>query len=144
VPLKSYNVLPLDDTRPMVFQAIQISMMRVAHQAIGTITTDTPEAFRRFLKSADASYSKELHLHSPGGDLVAALELGQLIREAGLSTYVGRSIPLEGLMDVYDYNRPVCASACAYAFLGGVTRSFGVDAVFGVLKRPGFPGGDFI
>src|SRR5690606_8850785 len=54
------------------------------------------------------------------------------IREAGLSTRVGRSIALEGLMDVYDYERPVCASACAYAFLGGTTRSFGPETVFGV------------
>ena len=43
---------------------------------------------------------------SPGGNLLAALKLGELIRNAGYDTSLGE----------------VCASACAYAIMGGVKR----------------------
>jgi hypothetical protein len=60
-----------------------------------------------------------LELDSPGGNLVAGLQLGYVIRELGLATRVpdGKS----------------CASACTYAFLGGldrrVTGPFGIHAM---------------
>jgi hypothetical protein len=60
-----------------------------------------------------------LELNSPGGNLGAGLQLGYTIRELGLATRVpdGKS----------------CASACTYAFLGGLDRRvagpFGVHAM---------------
>lgn len=130
--------LPLTDDRAMRFESVQLSMMMIYHQAVGVITEDTPEAFEAFLASGDADYSKDIHIHSPGGNLLAALRLGEMIREAGFNTIVGRSIPLQGLMDVYQYPEAVCLSACAYAFLGGVTRSYSEEATFGV-HRFGLP-----
>lgn len=50
----------------------------------------------------------QIELNSGGGHLMGALRLGRAIRAAGLSTTVS--------------SRPGCRSACAYAFLGGVTR----------------------
>ena len=46
---------------------------------------------------------------SPGGNIVKALQLGRLIRKLGLDTFQPRAME--------------CASACTFAFLGGVRRS---------------------
>jgi hypothetical protein len=55
-----------------------------------------------------------------------------MIRRAGMNTSIGRSILLDGLMNVYSYPHTFCASACAYAFLGGVVRSYDRDNVYGI------------
>ncbi|KQS57779.1 hypothetical protein ASG32_31625 [Methylobacterium sp. Leaf361] len=116
----------------MRFEAVQVSMMMIHIQATGTIMEDTPAEFDRFLKSDGATYSKDLHLHSLGGNLMAALRLGEMIRKAGMNTIIGRSIPLEGITNVYSYDSATCASACAYAFLGGVTRDYGDQDFYGL------------
>jgi len=116
----------------MRFEAVQLSMAIIYVQAIGIITEDTPRDFEEFLKTEDAHYSRDLMLHSSGGNLMAALELGRQIRAAGYNTSVGRSIPLEDVTDVFQYPKASCFSACTYAFLGGVTRSFSDADEFGV------------
>jgi hypothetical protein len=139
--LSKWTRLPLRDDRPMVFEAVQVSPMIIWIQATGTITQDTPRAFRDFLKTDEAGFTKSLRLHSPGGNLAAGLELGRLIRQAGYNTSVGNSVPLQGdLGQVKERNNPACMSACAYAFLGGVTRSYSNDARYGV-HRFGLQGG---
>lgn len=137
--LSERTKLPLDEAQPMRFEAVQVSMMLIHVQATGTITEDTPNEFARFLKSDEASYSKDLHLHSLGGNLMAGLRLGEMVRKAGMNTTIGRSIPLEGVTNIYSYEEAVCASACAYAFLGGVTRDYGDRDFFG-LHRFGVSG----
>lgn len=124
---------------PMSFVGRQISMHILWVAAEGVITRDTPAAFEKFLRSYDASITNVIEFHSPGGNLAAGLELGRLIRKAKYRTRIGRSISLEGVMDVYVYKNPICASACAYAFLGGVDRSFDEAAVYG-LHRFGIEG----
>ncbi|PDS54982.1 hypothetical protein CO663_32400 [Rhizobium anhuiense] len=57
--------------------------------------------------------------NSPGGNVVKALELGRLIRSAGLSTLQVR--------------QSECASACSLAFMGGVNR-FAEPGSIGVHK----------
>jgi len=130
--------LPANDRQPMKFEAIQISKSIAFLQATGTITKDTPAEFGRFMATDAARMSSDLNLHSPGGDLPAAMELGRAIRKARLNTLIERSIVLEGAMRIYRYKDPVCASACAYAFLGGVSRSYSVDARYS-LNRPAAP-----
>jgi hypothetical protein len=49
-------------------------------------------------------------LHSPGGNVPAALAIGRTIRERGYSTYVG---------DKY-----ICMSSCAMIWLGGINRFY--------------------
>jgi hypothetical protein len=56
-------------------------------------------------------------LRSNGGNLVAGLRIGELIREKGLETAVS-----------YD---AVCASACALAWLGGVKRKMFASSLIG-------------
>ena len=83
--------------------------------AIGEITSTTPLEFEKFLKKHPFRLAA-IRFTSPGGDLFSGLQLGQQIRKEGLNT-----------------EAEVCASACAYAFLGGVKRSFVTSqTVFGV------------
>ncbi|WP_223162583.1 COG3904 family protein [Ruegeria intermedia] len=95
--------------------------------ATGVIDMETPSRFRAFLES-EQNPPSQIVLHSPGGNLAAGLELGRMIREAGLTAHVGRS---ERTFE--SYNAPcdtwydgveagICASSCAYAFLGGRER----------------------
>lgn len=51
----------------------------------------------------------EVWFSSPGGNVTAALEIGRLLRKSGLATRVPSGA--------------ICASACAYAFIGGVFRA---------------------
>jgi hypothetical protein len=86
--------------------------------AVGKITADTPRAFRAYVKDKHMDGDKVL-FHSPGGSLIGGLELARAIRELGLGTYVGTIE--EGTPREFK-NNGVCASACAYAFMGGVRR----------------------
>jgi hypothetical protein len=104
--------------------------------ARGAIDPDTPGRFQetwQFLR-ARQKFPK-IYFHSPGGNLQAALELGRLIRAAGLDTHVGGPY-LEGngigQPPRVMVQRAACVSACAYAFLGGVSRSLGENALFGL------------
>lgn len=86
--------------------------------AEGEITADTPERLREFLENNRAGH---FVFHSPGGNLVAALEMGLLLRESKSSSGVGRTVD-----DGFGWKTTVdghCASACAFAFIGGVDRS---------------------
>ena len=72
--------------------------------AVGTIADATPAAFAEFAK--DNPPDATIEFTSPGGNLIAALKLGALIRARGYDTSLGE----------------ICASACAYSMLGGVNR----------------------
>lgn len=57
-------------------------------------------------------------LHSPGGSVVTALEIGRMLRDAGLDTGVAAA--------------HVCLSACPYILAGGVRRMVSDQAQVGV------------
>src|SRR3546814_11317063 len=70
--------------------------MRISDWSSDVCSSDlTPDRFRRFLTAADiprgARY--EVYLHSPGGNLMAGIELGTIIRDYGFGTRVARSVP---------------------------------------------------
>jgi hypothetical protein len=116
----------------MRFQAMQMSMVISWIQATGTITPDTPKIFEGFLKDNSRWLPSTVFLHSPGGDLLAGLTLGEMIRRARLNTTIGHTIDLEGAMNTYTYPDAYCLSACAYAFLGGASRSYSENQVYGI------------
>lgn len=95
--------------------------------AAGTIDPETPARFKAFLAS-EHPHPKQIVIHSPGGNLAAGLELGRLIREAGLTAHIGRTSRSFDGSDApcgtwYDtVEAGICASSCAYAFLGGQER----------------------
>lgn len=111
--------------------------------ARGEITPQTPEAFREFLETPDSDgmprfEGNQIVLNSPGGSLAAGMELGRMIREHDLFSFVGNPEPDENGSwlsednNLYDYpTAGTCESACAYAFLGGKRRHLIGDSKLG-------------
>jgi len=95
--------------------------------AVGQITAETPARFTEYLAS-QPYVPDQIVFHSPGGNLAAGLELGRMIRADNFTTNIGQTIrettytgtPCNGWAEAVWQG--VCASACAYAFLGGSTR----------------------
>jgi hypothetical protein len=90
--------------------------------AEGEITDETPgdlEAFMRSVGLTENPGGWSVRLHSPGGSLSGGIRLGELIRRLKLGTEIG-STDAEG----HHWKRVPghCASACAFAFLGGLSR----------------------
>nr|MEC9419782.1 hypothetical protein [Pseudomonadota bacterium] len=88
-------------------------------RAEGQITAETPALFSSYLKNEHSDGNKVL-LHSPGGSLIAGLELGELIRARGMETEIGIWKSEGTFGDTVDGG--YCMSACSYAFLGGEVR----------------------
>ena len=100
--------------------------------AEGTIQLDTPEVFKNFLELKKPKGT--VKFNSPGGNLLAGIKLGEMIRSAGLFTAVGKTVGEQSSFDTdtikeqipdglrYKALEGICASACVYAFVGGVTR----------------------
>ncbi|MBI1385296.1 MAG: hypothetical protein GC150_10325 [Rhizobiales bacterium] len=85
--------------------------------AIGRIEPGAASEFERFLE-ANPGRVTTLVLHSPGGSVRDALELGRLIRKRGLATRVT--------------DNGYCASSCPLAFAGGIDRVASEAAWIGV------------
>jgi hypothetical protein len=67
-----------------------------------------------------------VRLDSPGGNLIEALRVGELIRTWGLNASVGKTLGEQrewGSVYSETLVPGQCASACAYAFLGGEKRT---------------------
>jgi hypothetical protein len=93
-------------------------------QADGEIVPETPTAFESFYHSL--KYPPDtVRLNSLGGSLTAGVTLGEKIRTLGLNTEVGST------QGEADKTAGTCASACAYAFLGGKARFLAENARLG-------------
>jgi hypothetical protein len=112
--------------------------------ADGVIEADTPQAFVDFAK--EASQSRRLRsvifMNSPGGNVVASMELGAAFRRlraavvvAGFASVGSRSGPVSGQ----------CLSACVYALMGATQRVAPPESRLGLhrmsLEAPGDSGG---
>ncbi len=88
--------------------------------ADGVIESDTPQTFVDFLKSGsdDAKLRRVVFFNSRGGNVVASMVFGHILRELRVAGVVGRfeaghdAGPLVG----------ECLSACVYAMMGAVRR----------------------
>lgn len=87
--------------------------------AEGVITRDTLQTFEEFIRDGAP---KLIYFHSTGGDLFTALEFGRRLRELEYSTSVGKTRQSQ-YSDAQEVVAGQCLSACAYLFLGGVSRS---------------------
>jgi hypothetical protein len=99
-------------------------------RAVGDIEDFTAAQFRDFIKAYRLEgQGLTVVFSSPGGDVIAGLRLGREIREQGFNTQVGfpQRLPRGG----YSMRPGDCASACTFAFLGGVER-YAEDDVIGV------------
>lgn len=103
--------------------------------ARGDIEWDSAAALKAFLAAEQVQPQPgrgriEVCFDSPGGDMYGAFQLGELIRATGLDTCVERGYPpATGQGPAVP---AVCASACVFAFAGGVHRMIGPGAVIGV------------
>jgi hypothetical protein len=88
--------------------------------ADGVIEENTPQAFVDFLKSgnSDSQLRRIVFFNSPGGNVVASMVFGHILRELRVAGVVGRFV--QG-----GYGGPYtgqCLSACVYAMMGAVKR----------------------
>lgn len=103
--------------------------------AVGDIDADTGKAFADFVRRNRIAAGSTVVLQSEGGNLLGGLALGTAIRTAALSTSVEQFDAKAGEF------RPggFCASACTYAFVGGLHRSVGAGSRLGVHQVAGPP-----
>jgi hypothetical protein len=101
-------------------------------QATGEITRDTHTLFETFAHSQKFGAGL-VRLSSPGGNLIGGILLGETFRSLKVSTEVGSSAALLNASEpgLADRAPGICASACAYSFLGGIERSLDNDAKLG-------------
>ena len=85
--------------------------------ATGAIQPGTAKVFAAEVEKR-GGYVKTVVLHSPGGSVIDALEMGRLIRQKNFATEVG--------------NGRYCASSCPLVFAGGIARHAGAKATVGV------------
>lgn len=93
--------------------------------AEGEITDGDAKKLLDFIRKNGLEYQNLLVINSPGGSVSAALELGTVMRERGMSIIVGRTkdIEPEGAYRKFQYfEAGTCASACVIVLMGGVTR----------------------
>jgi hypothetical protein len=97
--------------------------------AEGEITSHTPDDFKAFLEREHGGPGI-IRLNSPGGSVIAGLKLGEMFRAGGYSTEVGATHIMSGDPSYWSHatsssraDDGSCASACAYAFLGGLNRT---------------------
>lgn len=90
--------------------------------AQGEIAESTPDAFINFVTQNVGAGN--LHgivlLDSPGGKVVASMELGQAMRRLGMAVIVARPAADQGRDMALAAGR--CYSACVYALMGGRKR----------------------
>jgi hypothetical protein len=78
----------------------------------------------------------DIYINSPGGSLLAGMQIGRLIRKAGATTRIGTlSLDKEGSLGGKAFVKHVngfCHSACSLAFLGGLYRYADSGDMYGV------------
>ena len=99
-------------------------------QATGDIGQDSASILTTFVKSTKF-VPDVVRLNSPGGNLFGGILLGEALRKLGMSTEVGSSSVFDPKFNIYSPEPGVCASACAYAYLGGVRRTLDRNAKLG-------------
>ncbi len=106
-------------------------------QADGPITESTVEDFLTFLDEGPDWLPRRIRFNSPGGSLAEGIQLGEELRRRGFATEVGSHEPHPDWPDMpyWEFTRRTpgeCASACAYAFMGGIERRIEQDSFVGV------------
>jgi hypothetical protein len=115
--------------------------------ADGYFCPDTVQKFQKFLTQNPPKAPKTIVvLNSGGGNLGAGLAMGKIIRQQKMWTQVGSQLPL---MIPLNENIPAqtvpylaepasppfageCASACTFAFMGGIIRTVGYGSNYAV------------
>ena len=112
--------------------------------AEGEITDRTPYDFLNFVKNniGRSNLHAVIFLDSPGGKVVAAMELGRIWRRLGAAAIVGRADPSAAPGRVTQFLAARCLSACVYALIGAKKRVIPPASVVGVHRMFFYAGGD--
>ena len=91
--------------------------------AQGEINNDTANDFAAFLQEhvQDPNLRPLVLIHSPGGTVVGAMQLGLAFRRINAVVVVARTVGVDG-SDQAHIAPGYCMSACVYAFFGGARR----------------------
>lgn len=105
---------------PMTFQVVEQRTtdagLTASIYATGEIVDGTTRQFEELVASRRIDQAM-VSFDSAGGLVVESVQLGQSIRRLGFGTSVQRAVTLGGVT-----GRAQCASACVYAYVGGVAR----------------------
>jgi len=106
-------------------------------QANGPFDETTVADFQTFLAEGPDWLPKRIRFNSPGGSLAQGIQLGAELRRLGFATEVGNHEPHPDWpnMPSWDFTRRtpgICASACTYAFMGGIERRIDHGSRIGV------------
>jgi hypothetical protein len=93
----------------------------------GAIDGESAGKFKAFSRHENLPAGSVVMLSSDGGNLVGGLTLGREIRAAGFSTEVEGYNP-----STRQFSPGICASACVWAFLGGIQRTLSTGSKLGV------------
>jgi len=101
-------------------------------QASGEITAETSVSFKSFLQQNP--FVSVVQIDSVGGNLGAALEMGELVRSRNLAMVVGGASVRSSSSGDQIATRVAgqCLSACVYLLAAGQSRSQVLDSVIGV------------
>jgi len=107
----------------MSFRVIGASGARVI-AVQGEINDDTPDAFLNFVSQnvGAGNVHGVVLLDSPGGKVVASMELGRAIRRLGMAVVVARPAVDSEDRGALSLASGRCYSACVYALMGGARR----------------------
>lgn len=145
------KVKPRDDDPPMSFILVRSAGCQENCtewiSAEGRITSDTPARLKKMLKTL-GNRKPPVVLLSQGGDVDASLQMGRMIRKAGLETAVGATrlkdcptaepkcksgIARKGASEGQAFSwGAYCVSACPFMMAGGTVRSASQWSVLGV------------
>ncbi len=98
-------------------------------QVSGTFGTETIKAYYDFVWRGRFKKNIYFVFDSLGGSMNAAMELGKILRNLKVNTFVGRAYVRNGEVEIEPGR---CASACVFAFVGGATRSMPKESRLGV------------
>jgi hypothetical protein len=120
---------------PMAFRLAPLTSGRCGAQcpevvaAEGEIVEETPDELIAFLRDHIRSgrVRSILLLDSPGGKVVASMQLGHALRKLGMAVIVARVSPETG-----ELVSGRCYSACVYALIGGRKRVIPAQSSVGV------------
>lgn len=95
--------------------------------AEGEISDDSAEDLHSYLNK-EFSFDKrpvrwDIRLNSPGGSLIGGIKLGEWLRSHSFGSEVGSSVL--GGYGWWERAPGICASACAFGFIGGIARDAG-------------------
>lgn len=97
--------------------------------AEGDITEETPKKLELALKDwGGRSSVPTVSFHSSGGNLLAGLKMGEILRKYKAKANIGKTVVEyeTSTRKIYDYgDSGYCLSSCAYAFLGAEKRLVG-------------------